>query len=420
MSSLALVACDDPAVREEIGLVLEGLRCDVEGVVSARDVLRRLGEDDPPGVVVIDALLHGANQPEFPERLEQIAPATVVVVLIDPDQAPEKLPIGESSATFRFLLRPYHEEELRTALQSALRRANLVEENRRLEALFDIQELVILEDQEQLAETVAESMAKVASIEKKREPLPGNTAGMAAAILDAYDTGLALHARAVSIASRDLGQAEGLPEDTVERIQVAGMLHDIGYLGLPRFHLTRPANRLTDREREEQQKHPEMGESVLAVDENLQDAARLVRHHHENFDGSGYPDGLKGKGIPLGSRIIRLADVFDRAYRRHFSIGAPAARTRGRQAIKEGQGTLLDPELVERFLEGTVLMADTCEIQIEIENLQAGMVLTRDLRARNDLFIAAGGTRLDETHIERIHTFHRKNPILHEVFVRTT
>ncbi len=420
MSSLALVACDNPTVREEISIAFEGLRCDVEVAARAADVLERLVQDVPPGVIVLDLLLPGADQSDFPKLLRQAAPDAVIVVLLDPDLTHgESLTLG-SSAVFRFLLRPFTEEELRSSMQSALTRALLLEENGRLEALHRFQERVLLEENERLAEKVHVATSQVSEVEAKREVLPGNAGAFGAAILEAYDTGLALHARAVATSARDLGHSLALPEETVERIQVAGMLHDIGYLGLPRFHLTRPRDRLTERETEEQRTHPVRGAEMLGVDGTLTDVALMVRHHHENHDGSGYPDGIRGQGIPLGSRIVRLADLYDRAYRSGVSAGGPVARTRARLALRDARDRRLDPDLVDLFLEGAVLRADTREVQIPIEDLQDGMVLTRDLRARNDLFIAAGGTRLDASHVEKILQFHQKNPILHEVFVRTS
>src|SRR5437867_321912 len=112
----------------------------------------------------------------------------------------------------------------------------------------------------------------------------------------------------------------GLSERQIEEIELAGLLHDIGKIGVEDRILMKPA-RLDPDETELMQRHPIYGASILEPSTSLKPLVPLVLHHHENFDGSGYPDGLKGDDIPLGSRIIIVADAYeamtsDRIYRK--------------------------------------------------------------------------------------------------------
>src|SRR2546428_13051386 len=134
----------------------------------------------------------------------------------------------------------------------------------------------------------------------------------------------------------------------LRRLVLAGQLHDIGKIGLPPYILTKPG-KLTDEEWAAIKLHPAKGWEIVGRAKALKDIASVVRHHHERFDGSGYPDGLAGDDIPLEARIISVADTFDaltseRPYRPAMSIDNVQAELLG------VSGSQLDPTCVERFL----------------------------------------------------------------------
>ena len=124
---------------------------------------------------------------------------------------------------------------------------------------------------------------------------------------DAYSRG---HSERVAELSRRIAELIGLDAVDVEAIEEAGLLHDIGKIGVPEPTLRKPGP-LTGTEWEAMRRHPMVGAQIIAPFEFLAAAVPLVRHHHERWDGSGYPDGLAGSAIPLGARIVAVADVFD-------------------------------------------------------------------------------------------------------------
>lgn len=151
-------------------------------------------------------------------------------------------------------------------------------------------------------------------------------------------------ALAVKIA-RQMGQSN---EEELQRIQLAGLLHDIGKIGLPRS-LFEKRGRLRTGERRRIQEHCEIGESILRRVPDLEYMARIVRHHHEHFDGGGYPDGLAGDEIPLESRIIALAEARDAMRsKRPFRDVLSEAETCRR--LREASGTQFDPAVVSAYL----------------------------------------------------------------------
>ncbi len=168
---------------------------------------------------------------------------------------------------------------------------------------------------------------------------------------DLYTEG---HLRRVSAFAIEVGHRLGLGGRELEMLQIASALHDIGKIGIPE-HILNKAGPLADDERRSVERHPEIGARILDAVEGLEDAAPLVRHHQERFDGRrdtafpGYPDGISRDQIPLGARIIAVVDAFDamttdRAYR----AALPVARAI--DELRRERGRQFDPEVVDVFL----------------------------------------------------------------------
>jgi putative nucleotidyltransferase with HDIG domain len=141
---------------------------------------------------------------------------------------------------------------------------------------------------------------------------------------DAYTRG---HSERVAELGRRIAVVLGLDGDDVAAVGEAGLLHDIGKIGVPETTLRKPGP-LTSEEWQAMRRHPIVGAQIVAPFEVFARSAPLIRHHHERWDGSGYPDGLTGHAIPLGARIVAVADVFDaltstRPYR--VALGRDAA-----------------------------------------------------------------------------------------------
>lgn len=148
---------------------------------------------------------------------------------------------------------------------------------------------------------------------------------MMAQAVDLKDPYTSNHSQRVSQYAVRLARAMGLSEDEVERIRIGGLMHDIGKIGISGRIIRKPG-KLTSEEMALMMRHSSVSADIIEHLEILGESARMVRHHHEHFDGSGYPDGLKGEEIPLGSRIILAADAFDaittdRPYRKGASRG---------------------------------------------------------------------------------------------------
>jgi HD-GYP domain-containing protein (c-di-GMP phosphodiesterase class II) len=160
------------------------------------------------------------------------------------------------------------------------------------------------------------------------------------AALDAHLDEQSGHSRRVAELANRIGREMGLAEAVRQRLHFAALLHDVGML---RIHPQRFADPKANRQ------HPTLGQRMLAPIQLWADVAPLVLHHHEWFDGNGYPDGLAGEAIPMESRIIGLAEAFD-SMTSASSYKAPLERDEALRRVEAGAGTQFDPTVVQTFL----------------------------------------------------------------------
>ncbi len=158
-----------------------------------------------------------------------------------------------------------------------------------------------------------------------------------------------LHSERVQGLSVIIGKARGLSKEQLNALKIAASFHDIGKIGIPDHILLKPAQ-FDETEWQEMRKHAEIGEKIMAATEleGSQQAALVIRHHHEHYDGSGYPDKLAGGNIPICSRIISIADSYDamavtRSY--HHARTHPEIMA----ILQKENGTKHDPELMQLF-----------------------------------------------------------------------
>ncbi len=165
-----------------------------------------------------------------------------------------------------------------------------------------------------------------------------------------YHRGTAEHSQRVGTIANAIGVELGLPDRELEVVHWAGLLHDIGKLAIPEEILSKPGP-LTPEEWVEVRRHPSVGSDLLrTISPGFEPVAAAVRAHHERWDGTGYPDGLAGTDIPLGGRIVAVADVYDalthpRSYRRNAYTTAAAI-----EHIATNAEHLFDPDITQAFL----------------------------------------------------------------------
>jgi len=208
-----------------------------------------------------------------------------------------------------------------------------------------------VEDDEALLESIGSQVA--VAIENYRLNLDVErtyleTIMALALAVEAKDPYSAGHSKRVGFYATQLGQALGVDQETLRVLNDAGILHDIGKIGIRDEILLKPSA-LTPAERKIMEQHPIIGEAIVKPVRSLAKVVTLVRYHHERFDGAGYPFHLKGEDIPLAARILSVADTYDsmvtdRPYRKRLTL------EQAKVELKQSAGTQHDPVVVEAFL----------------------------------------------------------------------
>jgi HD-GYP domain-containing protein (c-di-GMP phosphodiesterase class II) len=167
-------------------------------------------------------------------------------------------------------------------------------------------------------------------------------------LLDLKDLNTGVHSTRLAEWALHVAGELGLDETSLSDIEVAALLHDIGKIGIPDAILQKPA-KLTNEEYDLMKRHPEYGWAVLRHVPGMERASLMILHHHESYDGRGYPAGLKGEEIPIGSRIVSVIDAFDAMVSsRPYREGLPFEEAERR--LLQARGTQFDPEVVDSFI----------------------------------------------------------------------
>ena len=210
-----------------------------------------------------------------------------------------------------------------------------------------------------LIESGLKSVKQMDEIKKINEELEDSKEQLEQAYLDmvqtlrytveAKDTYTRGHSDRVSEYSVLIGEKLGLPEAQIKTLRIGGLFHDIGKIGIPDSILLKPG-KLTDDEYSEIKNHPSIGAHILGSAKIFQDIIPIVKHHHEKYDGNGYPSRLKGDEIPYLARIAAVADTFDAMTSRR-SYRGPIDVEQVKEEIKRCEGTQFDPQIAEVFLD---------------------------------------------------------------------
>jgi putative two-component system response regulator len=305
---LVLVAEDDVANRALLARLLDRAGYRTITVGDGRDAVRA-ATDERPELVLLDIGLPGLNGLEVCRHLRG-DPRTVAlpIILVTGQTSSRDVVAGLDAGADDFVRKPYDQAELMARVRSVLR----------------------------LARVTAEMVGA-----------HGVIAALANAV-EAKDSTTELHCQRLAGLAHQLGMEAGIDPGGLKGLVFGALLHDIGKIGVSDAILTK-AGPLSRQEWAEMRLHPLIGERICEPLATASQFAPIVRHHHERWDGAGYPDGLRGVQIPLGARIVGLVDAYDaiihdRPYRPARSIDAALAE------IRKESGRQFDPGLIELFV----------------------------------------------------------------------
>ena len=325
-----LIADDDPVLRNVlVDLLSEEYDCVAVG--SAEEALAEL-HAAPYELVLSDITMGGMSGLEMVPYVLAAAPDSVVVMISGAqtlESAVQALRVG----AFDYVVKPFALSHVEAAVSRALGHSRLRESRRRYEAYLE----------ELVARRTRELNRALDTVEGSYRA----TLKALAASLETRDAETHGHSGRVVAFSLRLGRELRLDDEQLRSLEFGAMLHDIGKIGVPDAILRKPGP-LIESEWVLMREHPRLGEQILSGIEFLGGAARVVAHHHERWDGTGYPRGLRGEEIDLNARIFAVADAFDaitsdRVYRAAGTYDVAAAE------LGAGAGRHFDPQVVASF-----------------------------------------------------------------------
>ncbi|HYV25797.1 MAG TPA: HD domain-containing phosphohydrolase [Pyrinomonadaceae bacterium] len=325
-----LIVDDEPEVRGVLRDLLSGAY-ECGEAASAEEALGQLRVSEFH-LVISDITMSGMSGLEMIPHVKVASPDTVIV-MISGMQTIESAINALRLGAFDYLMKPFDLRQAEAAVERALHHHELIVAKRRYEN--HLEDLV--------TQRTAELDEALGSLENAyRSTLQALTAA-----LEARDAETHGHSERVVTFSLRLGREYGLTSAEMKALEFGSLLHDIGKIGVPDAILRKPA-KLTEEEWERMREHPLHGQQILRGIKFLTGAARVVAQHHEKWDGSGYPLGLKGEDIDVCARIFSVADAFDaitsdRVYRKGRSYEVALAE------LDEWAGRQFDPKIVEAF-----------------------------------------------------------------------
>jgi putative nucleotidyltransferase with HDIG domain len=377
---------DEPSILSALKRVFRSQGYTIFTATSGKEGLEVLARE-AVDVVVSDMRMPEMDGAQFLEKVFAGWPATKRILLTGYADATATIAAINQGKIWRYVAKPWNDGELILTVQQALAHRNLMEENARLTLLTKQQNEELKELNAGLEQKVAQRTAELAEALKSLETAHSQlrqsflaTVQLFSGLVELRGGKLAGHSRRVADVARRLAEQMGLIEADQQDVFLAALLHDIGKLGLPDNLLNAPFNALTVQGKTEVMRHPVKGQQVLMAVEQLANAAKIIRHHHECLDGSGYPDHLLGLAIPLGARILAVANDYDSLQLGALTLHTHTA-TEAQQFIQRERGRRYDPEVVDAFF--AMLTEEAAkrpkELSLHSNQLKPGMVLTRDL-----------------------------------------
>jgi putative two-component system response regulator len=330
MQPRILIVDDEREITEILAdLLSENYECLKAGSAEQALDCLRAGEFH---LVISDITMPGMSGLEMIPHVKQLSPDTVVV-MISGMQTVESAIGALRLGAFDYLMKPFDLRQVEAVVKRALEYHELVVAKRRYE--------------NHLEELVEQRTAELDRALNSLEAAYRSTLKALTAALETRDSETHGHSERVVTYSLRLGREYGLSSEEMKALEFGSLLHDIGKIGVPDSILRKPA-KLTEEEWVLMREHPVHGQQILRGIEFLQGAAKVVAQHHEQWDGSGYPHGLRGEEIDVCARIFSVADAYDaitsdRVYRRGKSYEAAA------QELDDWAGRQFDPKVVEAF-----------------------------------------------------------------------
>ncbi|WP_233151862.1 HD domain-containing phosphohydrolase [Pelomonas sp. KK5] len=409
-----LLVDDEPNIISSLRRLLRGEEAfdyKVLGAGGGAEALALL-ESTPVDLIISDMRMPGMNGAEFLEQALHRFPEAGRLLLTGEADIRSTMDAINKGEIYRYITKPWNDEELLLTVRQAIERKQLQRERQALLALTQAQNEQLAGMNARLEEKVAERTAQLSSANERLGRNYLASVKAFSGLIELRNASLVGHARRVADVARRTAQQMGLPEEKQREVFVAGLLHDIGQIGLNDTVLGKPMPKLNGEELAAYRRHPTMGEQALLALDDMHAVSILIRHHHERHDGQGFPDKLAGDALPLGAAILAVADAYDDLQIGHLG-SVKLNKDEARTILEHGRGTIYNPQVIDAFLELTKPAPPpppaAPPVPRSTAQLQPGMVLAKELVSREGVVLLTAGHALTADLIERIRSYEQRD-----------
>ncbi len=420
-----LLVDDEAGILSSLRRLLRPAGYTIHTAESGRAGLEIL-ERERVDLVISDMRMPEMSGAQFLEQVRNRWPATTRILLTGYADVSSTIDAINRGEIYRYISKPWDDNQLMLTIRDALESGRLRSENARLLALTKAQNEELTQLNAGLEQKVTERTAEIQQINSflnlANDRLKQNflvSIKMFSGLMELRGGTMVGHSRRVADLARKLAVRLDVPAKDQQDIFVAALLHDIGKIGFSDALLGRPVSRMNGEEMGIYRRHPVAGEAALTPLAELKDAARIIRAHHERFDGQGYPDGLQGEAIPLGARVLSVANDYD-----GLQIGTLTEKRlspeEARTMLAQTGGKRYDPQVLDAFFEmiGGPPKEITSEKAVPAAELKAGMVLARDFFGRDGVLLLAADYVLDALLVKQIQDMDRRESSRLSLYVR--
>ena len=420
-----LLVDDEPSILSSLRRLLRPTGYTIHTAESGRLGLAIL-EREPVDLVISDMRMPEMTGAQFLEQVRNRWPATMRILLTGYADVSSTIDAINRGEIYRYVSKPWDDTELLLTVRDALESGQLRKENTRLLAVTQAQNEELVQLNSSLERKVAERTAEIEQVNSflnlANDRLKQNflvSIKMFSGFMELRGAAVVGHSRRVADLARKLAIKLEVPAKDQQDIFVAALLHDIGKIGFSDNLLNRPVSRMNGEDMGIYRRHPVVGETALTPLAELKEAASIIRSHHERFDGQGYPDGLQGAFIPLGARILSVANDYD-----GLQIGTLTEKRlsadQARAMLVQTRGKRYDPQVLDAFVElmGGPPQEVTSEKAVSAADLRPGMVLARDFCGRDGVLLLASDYILDALLVKQIQDMDRRESGGMKLYVR--
>ena len=333
---------DEPNVLSALRrmFTLEG--CTISVADSGAAALQALA-DERFDVIISDMQMPEMNGAQLLQQVRQQWPHTMRILLTGTADLANAVAAINEGEIYRYIAKPWNDEELLGVVKGAVAFASLAQERDRLFALTQDQNKAL----EEMVETLEEKVqARTASLRQAYMASIKAFSGL----LGLRNPKLLEHSTRVASTAMKMAKRAGLDDAMAQDIFIAGLLHDLGKIGLSDRVLNTFIDNLPQSDFVLFESHAAMGATCLKGLEGMDAVSQMIRAHHENFDGSGYPDRLSGEAIPVGARYLAVVEVYEELMSGDYD-GKPASHAMAMRSISKNRGTLFCPQAVDLLVQ---------------------------------------------------------------------